>query len=523
MPSAQTTLQQRNRILFERTKSLGDAVYSEPMRLIIRSNVDANHTTRWGFDIVQSSAWYAVALARWCVDHVGNCDAEQARLNDILQRMCEKQDRDPHSDTYGNIIWNWSWTQVKDRNGVSFWSPETGYIFTHHRDLLADETQHILADTLALCIEGLDRHRPRWQYTNIFLLNILSRLTLAKALDRTDIRTQAETDWHTWFVETDKGGLTEYNSPTYIVTALAPLARMLPLCPNEQMRSEIETALASLYMDFCWHYHPTLHLLAGATSRSYSGDWLNNSLGNLISFQQFNAPLAAVNLAGPFVALSEYQASEDAIRVATQPKTNVTVRASIPASHIQRITHFGEKFALGVKSGPSYGPQELVLTLAYPGLHQRMVILKHQPDTKAPIYADIQDGQLLCGMVYRNPPESDGSPHNWTRMVLGPPDHFSSVRVDDIEWNGDYCAITSAMTLSLQTPDISTSFRFGFFSLTEQEPQIASYLWHQYEHNLVCIEFVTWAPSIIALTATVSEHGTTPSSPDITFTESMLT
>lgn len=497
----------RNRVLLERTKQLGDAVYSESMRLIIRPNVDAKRTDRWGFDVVQSSAWYAVALARWCTERPNQSRAERDRLNDILQRMCQKQDCDPESKTYGNIIWNWSWTEVKDRNGVSFWSPEIGYIFSHHRDLLTDETRRILADTLTRCIDGLDRHRPRWQYTNIFLLNILSRLSIAHALDRPDVLSQAETDWHLWFSETNRGGLTEYNSPTYIVTALAPLARMLPLCPNAAMRTQIETVLEYLYADFCWHYHPSLHLLAGATSRSYSGDWQNNSLTNLIAYQQFKAPLQAVNLVGSFVALSEYEASQANIRRATNAKRGIAVRAAIPENRIGRVTYFGEHFALGMKSGASYGPQELMMTLAYPGRHQRMAILKHQPETRAVAYGDIQNGTGLLGIAYRNPPETGGSPHNWTRLIFGPPDHFTSITANAQPWTGDYCPISNGASLSVQTDCVNMNFRFGFFSLSQGEPGIVAYLWHQYEDDLVVLEFVAWQPVLAALAVGISESG----------------
>ncbi|MDP6041502.1 MAG: hypothetical protein QGG64_23345, partial [Candidatus Latescibacteria bacterium] len=341
----------------------------------------------------------------------------------------------------------------------------------------------------------------------IFLLNILSRLTLAKALEREDLLIQAETDWKTWFTETDMGGLTEYNSPTYIVTALAPLARMLPLCRNEKMQSQIETALGSLYADFSWHYHPALHLLAGATSRSYSGDWLNNSLSNLIAYQQFNAPYEATNLVGPFVALSDYEAPEECIQRATESKSGITIRASIPDNHIQRITHFGEKYALGVKSGPSYGPQELALTLAYPGEHQRMVTLSHKPETRAPVYSEMLNGRLLAGIIYRDPPEIEGSPHNWSRIIFGPPDHFKTITVNGREWDGDYCAITHDTTVTFQTLDICSSFRFGLFGLSDDEPQVTSYLWYQYENNLVALELVTWSPSIVAIGVCVSEDG----------------
>ena len=129
MPSETSNLiEDRNRSLFEQCKKLGDHVYAEEMGLVIRPNLEATLKDRWGFDVVQSSAWYAVSLARWCVDHPDSCDEERHRLNRLMDTMSQRQDRSPDSPTYGDIYWRVVWTEVRDRNGVSFWTPEAGLI-----------------------------------------------------------------------------------------------------------------------------------------------------------------------------------------------------------------------------------------------------------------------------------------------------------------------------------------------------------------------------------------------------------
>ena len=51
MQTPSETIQMRNRVLCERTKKLGDQVYSDGMRLVVRPNVDAKKADRWGFDV----------------------------------------------------------------------------------------------------------------------------------------------------------------------------------------------------------------------------------------------------------------------------------------------------------------------------------------------------------------------------------------------------------------------------------------------------------------------------------------
>lgn len=501
------SIDERNRALFERCKKLGDAVYAEDVGLVLRPNIEVTLKDRWGFDVVQSSAWYASSLARWCVDHPDDADEPRHRLNRLVRVMAASQDRDPGSETHGNIYWRVGWTEIRDRNGVSFWSPEAGRLYLQHRDLLDTDTLAELERALELCVTGLDLHRPRWQYTNIFLLNILSRLTLARALDRADVLSRAEEDWQTWYTETAKGGLTEYNSPTYIVTALVPLGRMLPFAP-EAMAAEVERALHCLYADFCWHYHPPSAGLAGAMSRAYSGDWLHNSLTNHVAYQQFGEPHTAVNLTAPFTAASAYLAPADVREFATRDKSGTTVDAAIPDLGIRRRTAFGRSWALGVKSGPAYGHQELPLTIAHPGRRQHLVYLHNESPVSVPTHAALETGRAL---VVLDIPESDAGaapPHAWLKLRLGPADEFETFRLDDADWDGDYVDV-AGRTVGLRTPEIVARLAFGVFSGTVDTTKV--FLWNDYQTDQVTVEIVAWKPARVAITVAVSDGGDIPS------------
>ncbi len=504
-----SSIQDRNRSMFERCKSLGDEVYAEDMGLVVRPNLSDTLRDRWGFDVVQTSAWYAVSLAHWCRDYPDTCDEEHHRLNRLLTTMSEQQDRDPGSPTYGNMFWRVGWTEIRDRNGVSFWSPEAGLVFHDYRDLLTDDTADQVETALQLCISGLDLHRPRWQYTNIFLLNILSRLTLSRALERPEVLAQAEHDWHTWYTETGKGGFTEYNSPTYIVTALAPLGRMLDFAPAG-MCEEIEQTLSCLYADFCCHYHTPSGGLAGAMSRAYPGDWLHNSMTNHIAHQQLDEPHTAINLTAPFTASSSYLAPEKIREFATRDKSGSTVVATIPDLDIERRTVFGDRFALGTKSGPAYGHQELPLTIAHPGRRQHLIYLHQESLVRCATYADTVGSAALVVMdVPESSPES-APPHAWSKLRLGPADEFTQILVDDAVWNGDYLDL-SAHTLGLSTGSVAMRFSFCVFTdPTVEHPTVKTFLWNDYQTDQLTVEIIAWEPTRIAVGVAVTDDDVIP-------------
>ena len=503
------TIADRNRLLFERCKTLGDEVYSDHLGLVLRPNVEASLKDRWGYDVVQSSVWYAVSLARWCRDHPENSERERDRLNRLVSTMASYQDRDSSSETYGNLYWRVGWTDVKDRNGISFWSPEAGLIYLEHRDLLTDQTNAELEATLQLCIEGLDRHRPRWQYTNIFLLNILSRLTLARALDRSDVLEKAENDWDLWFVETGKGGLTEYNSPTYIVTALAPLGRMLLFC-REAMRAQVEQTLECLYADFFWHYHQPSGGLAGAMSRAYPGDWLHSSMTNHIAFQQLGEPHEAINLTTPFTAASEYLAPERLRAVGTIDKAGTTVSAAIPDLNIERQAYFGNTFALGVKSGPAYGKQELPLTIAYPGKRQHLVYLHEASEVRPATHAALDGPNALILLDLPDSESGAAPPHAWMKVRLGRRSEFDAISIDQTPWDGDYRALSSEQVVCFTTESLTIAFRVAEMS---PEPSATLFLWNDYQTDQLTIEVIAPRATRVAIGIGISETGAARVSP----------
>jgi hypothetical protein len=506
---APETIEERNRVLFERTKQFGDPVYSEEMGLVIRPNHGSEMMSRWGFDVHQSSAWYAVSLARWCRDHANNCEEEQRRLNRIIVRMCEKQERDPESPFYGRIISRWHWPDASQApNAVNFWLPEIGHLYNHSRDLLKPETEGILHEALELGVEGLNRREVPWRYTNMYLLRVLARFTLARALDRSDVLDQALADWSIWFTETDKTGITEYNSPTYAVVTAIPLGRMLDLLPDTEIAKQVETALACVLADFSWHYHAQTGLLAGAMSRSCHGDFLRNSFSNLMAYQQYGAKIRGISLNPAFVATSNYQQSPESVEWALAKKPGTTVRASIPGSGVRRATYFGNQFALGAKSGPAYGKQEMSVTLVHPSKRQPMLFLRQNPDSGDAVYSELCEGSLLTGIAFRDPPEI-GSQHGWFRLVLGPTEDFNAIEVGGSPWPGTYVDITTGTHVHLKTDDIGIDLRFGLFSLDarDKSPSCKVYLWNDYEFDRATIEIVAWGPTLASLALQVTETG----------------
>jgi len=437
-----------------------------------------------------------------------------------MDTMSRRQDRSPDSPTYGNIYWRVGWTEVRDRNGVSFWSPEAGLIFLNYRDLLDDSVADTVEETLQLCVTGLDLHRPRWQYTNIFLLNILSRLTLASVLDRPDVLERAEEDWETWFTETGKGGFTEYNSPTYVVTALAPLGRMLDYAPVA-MSKQVEQTLECLYADFCWHYHIPSGGLAGAMSRAYSGDWLNNSMTNHIAYQQLDEPQTARNLSGPFTASSTYLAPASIRAAATREKAGTTVRAAIPDLDISRETVFGRHFALGIKSGPAYGHQELPLTIAHPGKRQHLMYLHQESQVRSPTYASTAESNAV---IVIDIPDSDpeaAPPHAWLKIRLGARTEFTRIEHGGADWDGDYLNVSDGKTLSLVTEYIAASFSFSVIAENQLTKDTAKvFLWDDYQTDQLTIEIIAWKPSQIGIAVGVLDGNTIPEVCPVTRTSS---
>lgn len=506
MPTDAESIEERNRVLSERTKRIGDPVYSDEMGLVIRPNHGSEMLSRWGFDVHQSSSWYAVSLARWCRDHPDDCVEEQRRLNRLVSRMCEKVERNPDDPLYGRIISRWHWPDAHQApNATNFWLPEVGYLFNHHIDLLDDDAQSTLHDALTLGVEGLNRREVPWRYTNMYLLRVLARFTLARALDRSDVLDQALADWATWFTETGRSGITEYNSPTYAVVTAVPLGRMLDLVPDEEIASQVRTAADCVLADFAWHYHAGTGLLAGAMSRAYHGDFQRNSFSSLLAYQQFGTEIQGVSLNASFVASSNYRMPSESVEAALGDKTGVTVRASIPASGTRRTTYFGKRYALGAKSGPSYGKQEMAMTLVHPARRQPMLFLRQHETSNNPVYSDLREGSLVAGIVFRNPSEI-GAPHDWFRLVLGPTEDFDRIQVDGVDWNGEYADIGTDTHIRLTTEAVGIDLRFGLFSIGTSEPSgCKCYLWNDYEFDRATIEIVAWKPTLAAFGLEIAE------------------
>ena len=278
-----------------------------------------------------------------------------------------------------------------------------------------------------------------------------------------------------------------------------------------EMCDEVERALVCLYADFCWHYHRPSGGLAGAMSRAYSGDWLHNSMTNHIAYQQLGEPHTAINLSGPFTASSNYLAPEHIRSAGTRDKTGLVVRAAIPNLDIQRQTVFGEHFALGTKSGPAYGHQELPLTIAHPGTRQHLIYLHQESQVRSSTFAASEGSTSL---VLLDIPESDpesAPPHAWSKLRLGPESEFKTIRYGVDIWDGDYLDVASGDALSLTTDKIAMSFSFSIFPEEGASGKTAKILfWNDYQTDQLTVEIVAWKPTRVGIALTVVDGSECP-------------
>src|SRR5690606_35245396 len=207
---------QRGREMRAYLRKLGDEVYNPHLAL---TWVYTPFFPRFvGYSIVGRSLEYAILLLHSDDRLYRSDDAEEA--NRIIRAVLKYQDLDRDSDSYGNFRWATHWRSVKDRNAVSFLVPGLTYIYRYFAHKLEDETRQRLEDAFLPALAGVRGHKVRWQYSNIYHLNIASLVGLSRVLDDPPIHAEAVADFDPWLIGTAHDGIHEFNSPTYTPVTL---------------------------------------------------------------------------------------------------------------------------------------------------------------------------------------------------------------------------------------------------------------------------------------------------------------
>lgn len=222
------------------------------------------------FHEVRASFNYAVSLL-----DCGLKEYEQ-RAFDVMDKTIFLQDTDPQSPSCGvwpyyeeeplatkksPIDYNWA-----DFNAVSLLD-----IYMGHKDKLPKKLLAKVENALILAAKSVQKRNCGPGYTNIAIMGTYVTYVTSHLFNLTDMQEYASKRLKTFYDYTqEKGGFSEYNSPTYTIVAIDELNRMQRHIVEPGAKKMID----ELY-DKCWemiarHYHRKSAQWVGPHSRSYS-------------------------------------------------------------------------------------------------------------------------------------------------------------------------------------------------------------------------------------------------------------
>ncbi len=257
---------QRHRGAFLRNqlRAFGDIAYDTDAALLKRWNVFFPRFN--GYSVGQQSLEYAHLLLFSDDRTYGTDDAGEA--NRILRRILDHQDLNPSSETFGNFFWMTHWDRVKDRNAVSFLCAGLVYAYLSFPNKLHPQTKEALEKAFPNMLAGIRKHKVRWQYTNIFFLNLGGLVCLSRVLDDPSIHAEAISDFNTWLEGTSTDGFHEFNSPTYTPVTLFGLEAAWALTQDTTFKARLERTMHLITHQMALNMMPS-GFLGGAPSRAY--------------------------------------------------------------------------------------------------------------------------------------------------------------------------------------------------------------------------------------------------------------
>ncbi len=250
--------------LRQELRRIGDLQYDPDAALLRQFSAFFPRFT--GHSVGQNSLEYALLLLHSDDRTYGSDDAGEA--NRIIRRILEHQDLAPSSDTFGNFRWMTHWSRVKDHNAVSFLTPGLVYAWLTFPEKLEDETKAALARAFPSLLAGIRGHMVRWQYSNIFFLNLGALEGLSRVLGDPEPHEQAVSVFDEWLAGTDADGLHEFNCPSYTPVSLFGIEAAWAFTDDEQFRARLGRLLDVLTYQFALNLIPN-GFPAGAAARAY--------------------------------------------------------------------------------------------------------------------------------------------------------------------------------------------------------------------------------------------------------------
>jgi len=251
---------------------LMDEKYDPSIKMIKKELTGWNYHTdaqTGTFHEVRASFYYAVALL-----DCGIKDYEQ-RAFDVIDETLSLQDTDPKSPSCGvwpyykeeplatkkaPIDYNWA-----DFNAVSLLD-----IYMGHKDLLPKNLLTKVENALILAAKSVQKRNCGPGYTNIAIMGTYVTYVVSHLFNLAEMQKYANKRLKILYDYTkEKGGFSEYNSPTYSIVAIDELNRMQQHIVEPTARVMIDELYNRCWEFIARHYHKKSAQWVGPNSRSY--------------------------------------------------------------------------------------------------------------------------------------------------------------------------------------------------------------------------------------------------------------
>lgn len=310
--------------------------------------------------------------------------------NALLEELMDRQDvtSPPDDPKRGNFVFYAGDKEVSDLNGLAFAGIHLGFVVLEKSDHIdASLRQRLFDQTLPECLMGYDGHyrgsgqgspgqpMPRWWHSNIWFLTTAGRLMMARALGRDDHVEIARQRLAAVRLYTERYGIGEYNSPTYLGDQLHGLHFCWYYAPDDAFRADAAALLDDMYLDLAEHYHPASEAMAGAWSRHYEQDVEGTRHFNRYTDAAFGG--SEPSYLERF-GLKDYRCPESFRGIAHAERPYLVRRRHL--NDVRRTLYQAPEYSLGTQSGRYVGyvaDTPLMITYAIPERSRRIAAIRN--------------------------------------------------------------------------------------------------------------------------------------------------
>jgi hypothetical protein len=218
---------------------------------------------------VLASLNYAVSLL-----DIGDKQYSQ-RAFEVLEKTTLTQDQDPNSKSCG--VWPYYMEEplatkksVIDLNWADFCAVRLLDIWMGHHDELPVALKQIVKNALVMAGNAIQRRDCQPNYTNIAVMGTYVTYMVSHLFNLEDMKIYSGNRLKKFYDYTlDKGGFSEYNSPTYSIVALDEIYRMKSHIVEPSDKQMVDSLYSIDWKMIASHYHHPTGQWAGPHSRSY--------------------------------------------------------------------------------------------------------------------------------------------------------------------------------------------------------------------------------------------------------------